>query len=165
MNNTLKKIVASITVLTCALWMMGPGIAQALTVNELLALIAGAENLEDLQADIVAAQAAEEEEVVTIEGVPADFTFETNLKLADTGDDVKYLQIVLNSASDTQLAASGVGSPGNETNYFGPLTKAAVIEFQEKYTEDCLASWGLTEGTGFVGSTTRDKLNVLYSGQ
>lgn len=162
MNNTVKKIVASITVLTCAVWMMGPGVAQALTVSELLALIAGASSLEDLQADIAAAQATEGE-VVTIEGVPADFTFETNLKQTSTGDDVKYLQIVLNSDSDTQLAESGVGSAGNETSYFGPLTKAAVIAFQELYTEDCLASWGLTEGTGFVGSTTRAKLNSLLA--
>jgi len=162
MNNTLKKIVASITVLTCAGLLMGPGVAQALTVNELLALIAGASSLEDLQADIAAAQDSEDGEVVTIEGVPADFTFETNLKQTDTGDDVKYLQIVLNSDSDTQLAEEGVvGSAGNETSYFGPLTKAAVIAFQELYTEDCLASWGLTEGTGYVGSTTRAKLNEL----
>ncbi len=164
MNNTIKKIVASITVLTCAGLLIGPGVAQALTVEELLALIAGASSLEDLQADIAAAQAGEEEGTVTIEGVPADFTFETNLKLTSTGDDVKYLQIVLNSDSATQLAASGVGSAGNETSYFGPLTKGAVIKFQEKYTEDCLASWGLTEGTGYVGSTTRAKLNELLVG-
>ncbi|GAH92679.1 unnamed protein product, partial [marine sediment metagenome] len=124
--------VAIITAITCAVWMMGPGVAQALTAEELqtqidtlLATIA------TLQAQIAGLEGGA---AVTIEGVPADFTFETNLKLASTGNDVKYLQIVLNSASDTQLAASGVGSAGNETSYFGPLTKAAVIKFQEKYS-------------------------------
>lgn len=161
MNNTVKKIVASITVLTCAVWMMGPGVASALTAEELQVkideLLAEIEELQDQLADLTG------EAVITIEGVPADFTFETNLKQTNTGDDVKYLQIVLNSDSETQLAESGVGSPGEETSYFGPLTKAAVIKFQEKYTEDVLASWGLTEGTGYVGSTTRAKLNSLLA--
>jgi hypothetical protein len=96
-----------------------------------------------------------------IEGIPAGFSFEKNLEIGDVLIDVKYLQIVLNSDPITKLAESGVGSPGNETNYFGPLIKSAVIKFQEKYADKILASWGLTSGTGYVGSTTRDKLNEL----
>ena len=30
-----KKIIAIVTTLTCAVWMMGPGVAQALTAGEL----------------------------------------------------------------------------------------------------------------------------------
>ena len=69
--------------------------------------------------------------------------------------------IFLNSDPDTEIAESGYGPPGKETDYFGELTKATVIRFQEKYAQDILASWGITEGTGFVGKTTREKINEL----
>ncbi len=94
-------------------------------------------------------------------GIPTGFTFSKNLKLGMISDDVKYLQIILNSSSDTKLANSGPGSSGNETTKFGSLTKATVIKFQEKYASEILQSFGLTKGTGLVGVTTRAKLNVL----
>jgi len=53
---------------------------------------------------------------------------------------------------------------GLVTGNFLALTKAAVIRFQEKYASEILAHWGLTEGTGFVGRTTRAKINEI-SGQ
>ncbi|MBI2042641.1 MAG: peptidoglycan-binding protein [Candidatus Nealsonbacteria bacterium] len=162
MNKLTKKIVATVTTITTAVWLMGPGVAGAITAAELQAQI------DTLLAQIAALQS----QLSTVEGgttggaitgVPADFTFMTAIELGASGNEVKYLQIVLNSDSATQLAASGVGSKGMETTYFGPLTKAAVVKFQEKYASDILASWGLTKGTGYVGSTTRAKLNALLS--
>lgn len=87
--------------------------------------------------------------------------FNKNLKLGQTSADIKRLQIFLNSDPTTQIAKSGAGSPGKETNFFGYLTKAAVIKFQEKYAQDILAPWKLTKGTGFVNGTTKAKINQL----
>ncbi len=96
--------------------------------------------------------------------IPADYRFTVNLEYGQYSVDVKYLQIFLNTDPITQVSQSGAGSPGNETMYFGSLTKAAVICFQEKYRDDILTPWEITEGTGFVGRTTRVKLNELLGG-
>ena len=155
MTNITKKIVTIVTGLTISLMMVGSVFGA--TAEELAASIA------TLQAELTAltAQLAALQGTATITGVPADFTFTTNLKLGSTGDAVKYLQIVLNSDAATQVAATGVGSSGNETSYFGSLTQAAVVKFQEKYAADVLTPIGLTSGTGFVGAKTRAKLNSL----
>ena len=98
---------------------------------------------------------------VKITGIPSDFTFKTTLKSGIVLPEVKYLQLILNSDAQTKLASSGVGSPGNETNIFGALTKAAVIKFQNKYVSEILTPLGLTKGTGIVGKATINKLNSL----
>ena len=88
-------------------------------------------------------------------------TFSTDLTIGSTGEAVRSLQKVLNSSADTQVAASGVWSVGNESTTFGSLTKAAVVKCQEKYASEILSPAGLTVGTGIVGSSTRAKLNSL----
>jgi len=86
-------------------------------------------------------------------------TFDRPLKIGTRGEDVKCLQAMLNEKLEEPLARKGPGSPGNETDYFGPLTKAGVRRFQERYQEDILAPLNLSRGTGFVGKKTRGRLN------
>ncbi len=89
------------------------------------------------------------------------YQFTKDLKIGDLNSDILELQKILNSDIGTAVSPSGVGSKGNETNYFGNLTKQAVVRFQEKYKNEILAPNGLSYGTGFVGITTRKKLNSL----
>lgn len=88
-------------------------------------------------------------------------TITVALALGSSGPQVATLQQVLNRDSDTQIASTGPGSLGNETDYFGQLTRSAVIRFQEKYYSEILAPAGLTRGNGYVGAYTRAKLNAL----
>ncbi len=78
------------------------------------------------------------------------YVFATDLKLGSRGTDVWNLQRVLNSDAATQVAATGPGSPGNETQYFGPATQAAVKKYQTMHS---------LPSTGYVGPLTRAELN------
>jgi len=155
MNKLLtKKIVAIVMTVASAALIAGP--ALALTQAELQAMI------DSLMAQIVALQAQLGQTTggATVSGCSIT-SFTKNLTIGAKGDDVKCLQIILNSDSATQLAATGAGSPGNETTTFGPITKAAVIKFQEKYASEVLTPIGLTAGTGFVGAKSIAKLNTM----
>ncbi|MEI6528375.1 MAG: LamG-like jellyroll fold domain-containing protein [bacterium] len=96
--------------------------------------------------------------------VTTGFTFQNDLLSGQTNADVKELQKFLNASTDTAVSPTGIGSKGQESNYFGPATKAAVIKFQEKYRSEILTPNSLSAGTGKVGPATRTKLNSLIPG-
>ncbi len=87
----------------------------------------------------------------------ADAFLSRNLSLGDRGAEVRELQIFLNR-SGLLVATAGPGAPGKETEFFGPLTKQAVIRYQERYRDQVLTPIGLTYGTGYVGPLTRARL-------
>ncbi len=103
-----------------------------LNVAEIMVRIA------ELQAQIAAMQGTGEVGVTVR-------TIARNLTSGVTGADVKALQQYLN-ANGFPVAASGPGSPGNETMRFGGLTRAALAKWQ--------TSVGLP-GTGYFGPMTR----------
>jgi hypothetical protein len=89
------------------------------------------------------------------------YTWTRDLKTGSTGADVMKLQQFLNANADTRVSASGVGSVGMETEYFGPATAAAVSKFQVMHRAEVLTPAGLVNPTGFFGPGTRAKANSL----
>lgn len=80
-----------------------------------------------------------------------------NLSLGMTGSEVICLQTFLKNQG------TGIYPSGYITGNFGSLTRNAVIKFQEKYASEILAPFGLSSGTGYVGSQTRIKINQMLN--
>jgi hypothetical protein len=87
--------------------------------------------------------------------LPAGFTFQHTLQSGQTNSDIRQLQQFLTSLG------SSIYPSGKITGYFGPLTRQAVIRFQEKYAQEILAPQGLKHGNGRVGPATLKKINSL----
>jgi len=86
------------------------------------------------------------------------------LRPGDESSDVFLLQVLLNTSSSTQIAATGSGAPGAENNYYGTKTTAAVRRFQSIHAGDILAPQGLTAPTGIVGASTLQVLQRVAAG-
>lgn len=98
--------------------------------------------------------------VVSIkEQTPPTARFTRDLFVGRTGKDVKELQRYLNR-NGFIVATYGAGSLGNETEYFGQLTKIAVMAYQKAHADKILRPAGLNAPTGFVGAYTRAVLNT-----
>lgn len=124
--------------------------ANAATIEELLAQLAA------LQTQLAALQAGQTGGTTTgtVPSACVGVSFTRNLTIGSTGNDVKCLQQILNATGFT-VAATGAGSPGMETTYFGNLTLAAVKSYQ--------ASKGFTPANQ-VGPLTKQALNAYLAG-
>ena len=86
--------------------------------------------------------------------------FMMNLKMSSAKSDPTTQAAILN----LQLALSREGftiAPA-ELGMFGKDTKDAVRAFQEKYSGDVLAPFGMKKGTGNFATITRLKMQALY---
>ncbi len=157
MSEITRKVTAVVLTLALALSVV-PAIAQGQTIEDLQAQIL------ELQALIAQLQGQTTTPAVGAPAACAGISFNRNLSLGSTGTDVRCLQALLNANAATRVAAAGVGSAGQETQYFGNLTRTAVVNFQNLYASEVLTPVGLTAGTGFVGAQTRAKLNAMLAG-
>lgn len=159
-TKTVQKVFGSMIafamVVTMSFGFLVTPAAQAQTAEELQAQIA------TLLAQIAALQ-AQLGQPSGVSGLPAGFTFTSNLSMGSTGMEVMRLQQFLNADAQTRVATTGAGSPGNETQNFGPLTRGAVMNFQQKYASEVLAPLGLVSPTGFWGASSRAKANALIA--
>jgi len=106
--------------------------------------------LEQLKNRVAQIEAEEEMEEISCQ------SFENNLYYGmRNNDEVSCLQEFLKNQG------AEIYPEGLVTGNFLSLTKAAVIRFQERYAEEILTPWEIEKGTGFVGETTRAKINQL----
>lgn len=99
-----------------------------------------------------------EQELATLEFKvnSCSFQFNKNLQRGMNNADVKNLQTTLD-----YIPMFIGGSTIPTTGYFGSVTEAAVIAFQNLWSGTILAPNGMTTGNGFVGASTRAALNGL----
>lgn len=87
------------------------------------------------------------------EAAPAKCSFDVNLEVGSTGESVRCLQKFLNE-NGYKISETGVGSPGNETDLYGGLTKEAVKRWQ--------AAHGITS-TGTFGPISQVEYLKSYA--
>lgn len=133
-----------VVALSTAVLLSGAGVA--------IPQIASAITIAEIQAQIAALTA--QLNALLGPSVAGKCTFTRDLTIGVTGDDVMCLQKYLNSAG-FQLAASGAGSPGAETSYFGSRTQAAVSKWQ--------AANGVSPTAGYFGPISRAKYDALVA--
>ncbi len=158
MSTMFKKFSAIGLSITTAVWLSGavmlvPSANAALTESQIQAIVsllssfgADATTISNVDASL-RGQATSG----TGTGSAASTTFTRDLTMGSRGTDVKALQQFLNNNGYT-VASSGVGSSGNETEYFGSLTKAAVMKYQ--------TAKGISPVAGYFGPLTRLSVNT-----
>ena len=152
-NTFASKLFVGVVAIAMALSFVAP--AKAATQAELEAQIA------ELMAALNALQAQAGMTTTGSSASVCPYAWTRSLSTGATGADVMALQKFLNADAATMVAATGVGSAGMETDYFGGLTASAVSNFQVKYRDEILTPVGLVNPTGYFGPSTMAKANAL----
>ena len=134
-----------VTALTLAVFVVpGISLAQTMSVAQLQAEIQSlTTQLQSLEAQLAAASGST---------IAWCYTFNTNLRIGMSGQEVTELQTALQKDGET-VTVNGS---------FDDQTASAITAFQEKYASAILAPYGLSNGTGYAGKATRAELNSLF---
>lgn len=151
MSKFTKKAASIGLSLTTAVWLSGavamvPTVYADAATDKLIADMT--KQIQDLQNQLLALQSGTD--VVTTGAVSCAFT--RSLTMGVKGDDVMCLQKYLNAAG-FPVAATGVGSAGSETTYFGTLTKNAVAKWQ--------AANSVSPAVGYFGTLSQAKYKTV----
>lgn len=92
--------------------------------------------------------------------IPNTYRFIRTLSIGSSSEDVRNLQTFLNDQGFT-VSVTGPGSRGQETSFFGPATRAALMRFQSHYNAEILSPWNLASATGFFGTYSKKKANEI----
>lgn len=87
------------------------------------------------------------------------YAFERDLSLGSKGEDVRLLQVLLNSDKRTIIAVDGAGSLGKESTLYGQATKNAIKKFQALFIEY------IGVANGRFGPRTRTVMNAICNGE
>ncbi|PCI30548.1 hypothetical protein COB52_01455 [Candidatus Kaiserbacteria bacterium] len=88
---------------------------------------------------------------VVTPAAPTTYVWSRSLDIGAKGNDVMELQKFLNS-NGFSVTASGAGSQGNETTYFGSATRTALAKYQE--------AKGISPAVGYFGPLTRASMKT-----
>ena len=146
-----KRQALVLIIVLVGLFVVIPSFGKAATIEELRAKIA------ELMVQLTVLQQAQRG------GQTWCHTFNTNLKIGDMSEEVRALDIALRREGvGNPILLNGQPSLISDDGVFIEPTASAVSEFQEKYRAEVLTPVGLKYGTGYVGPSTRAKLNQLY---
>lgn len=146
-SNTSARVAAGVLGIAMALSLSFGAVVAPASAQDASVIAALQAQINSLLAQLAALQGGSSTPAAGV----CPYTWTRNLEVGATGADVMKLQQFLNSSSDTRVAATGAGSPGAETQYFGPATRAAVMKFQTKNS--------IAPVAGYVGPLTRASLN------
>lgn len=91
--------------------------------------------------------------IIQSAGINPNFNFTRNATIRTINSEVINIQRLLNTMGYT-VATTGAGSKGNESSFFGPKTRLALIRFQRAFA---------IPATGFFGPLSRAAMNRILN--